>query len=420
MLVNFQACQKDPGSIGINITDPNQLLNAVFTDTITLTAYSTLDDTLNTRNLSDNFLGFLRDPIFGITSTGIFTQFVPSGNSVSFGNSPQLDSIVLTLRYSGDFYGDTLNPFIIQIFRLTEDISSSKVYYQNTIFAHSSDNLTYKYDYQLSPRPKSKVRLDSIVDAHARIRLSDELGNLFLRSTSQMTSNEAFKNFFKGLYICAKPLANNGTLVNFNLRNALSGIQLYYKNDTIARQFQFDIRSTETVRVSNYVHDYEAGDPYFVNQVIRGDSLLGRDKLYVQCMGGVKTIINFPHIKEFRERNIVIAKAELVITNIGENLAFFPQPNRLNINRIDKKGELSVLPDFGTSFWGGAYNASTKEYRFRITRYIQDIILRDDYHPYIYLVADRKAADASRLVLSGTHPFDPGSRLRLEIYYTEY
>jgi len=417
LLISYLGCQQDPGSLGI-IDD---LLNATYTDTITLVAYSVKEDTLNTRNLQSNFLGFIRDPVFGITSTGIFAQFIPTGNSVNFGANPQLDSIVLTFRYSGNFYGDTLNPFSIQIFRLTEDISSSQVYYQNRIFAHASQNLTYDYDYRLAPKPKSKVKLDSLIEAHVRIRLNDELGTLLLRNTSQMISNETFKSFFKGLYICAKPLANNGSLVSFDLTSALSGIQLYYKNDTISRQFQFLIKTGETVRVSSYEHGYESGDPNFVKQVLDKDTLLGTKMLYVQCMGGVKTKIFFPYIKEFKDKNVVINKAELVVTNIGEELNLFPPSNNLNIFRIDKNGEQQYLPDFGTSaYWGGSYNESTKEYRFRITRYIQDIILREDYEPFVYLVANRAASDANRLILSGTNPENPFTRLRLEVYYTEY
>jgi hypothetical protein len=420
MLLNFQGCDKETGTIGLDLKERDDLLKATFTDSITLNAYSVLEDTLNTRNLQSNFLGFIKDPVFGTTSTGIFTQFIPTGNSVNFGNSPQLDSVVLTLRYAGSFYGDTLNPFAIQVYRLTEDISSSKPYYQNYKFAYSSENLTYNYDYRLYPKPKSKVKLDTIVEAHARIRLSDELGDLLLRSTSQMSSNETFKDFFKGLYICASPLANNGSLVNFNLTSALTGIQLYYKNDTVARQFQFLIKSTETVRVSHYEHDYEIGNQNFVNQVVHKDTLLGKEILYVQCMSGVQTKITFPHIKAFKDKKVVINKAELVITNIGEDLNLFPQPSNLNIYRKDRDGTPQTLPDMGTTYWGGNYNETTKEYRFRITRYIQDVIIKEDYEPTIYLVVNRRASDANRLILNGTNPADPAKRLRLEVYYTEY
>ena len=419
LLLVFQGCLKDPNAIGLNLKGDDDLLNATFTDTVTLSAYSVLEDTLNTTNLVSNFLGFIRDPVFGLTSTGIFTQIVPNGNSVNFGDSPQLDSIVLTLRYASGFYGDTLNPFVVQVYRVTEDILSDKNYYQNHILAHSSNNLTYRSDFHLYPKPNSKVRLDTIVEAHARIRLDDELGNLLLRSSSEMLSNARFKNFFKGLYICAKPLSNNGSLVNFNLTSALSGIQLYYKNDTVARRFQF-LMNNETIRISNYDHDYNSGDSYFVSQVIDNDSLLGKNMLYVQCMGGVKTKISFPNIKALKDRNIVINKAELVVTNIGDNSSFFPPPNRLNILRVDKQGEQSLLPDSYYAYWGGEYNEAKREYRFRITKYLQDIILKEDYESYVYLVSYRAAADAYRLILNGTqHDLSP-TRLRLELYYTEY
>ncbi|MCL2167976.1 MAG: DUF4270 domain-containing protein [Lentimicrobiaceae bacterium] len=417
----FQSCQKDISSIGLNLKDRDDLINAIFTDSISINAYSILEDTLNTKNLISNYLGFIKDPVFGTTTAGIYTQFIPQGSSVSLGEFPQLDSIVLTLRYSGGFFGDTLNPFSIKVYRITEDISSTKPYYQNNVFAHSDENLTYKSDFILFPKPTSNVMLDTFVVAHARIKLSDELGNLFLRNVSQMASNESFKSFFKGLYICAIPLANNGSLVNFNLTSEISGIQLYYKNDTIKRQLSFPVRSTETVRISTYQHEYKQGSAEFVNQVLQKDTTLGKDILYLQSMGGVKTKISFPNIKEFKDKNVVINKAELVITNIGEDLNLFPPPNRLNIQGIDKKGEITAIPDYNTSFWGGNYDETNKEYRFRITRYIQSILLRDEYQPYLYLVTDRAAADANRLLLNGTNPTNnSSSRLRLEIYYTEY
>ncbi|MCL1866985.1 MAG: DUF4270 domain-containing protein, partial [Oscillospiraceae bacterium] len=78
--------------------------------------------------------------------------------------------------------------------------------------------------------------------------------------------------------------------------------------------------------------------------------------LYVQCMGGVKTKISFPHIKEFKNRNVVINKAELVITNIGEDINLFPQPNNLNLYKLNTEGEPQALQDAGTTYWGGNYN----------------------------------------------------------------
>jgi hypothetical protein len=82
------------------------------------------------------------------------------------------------------------------------------------------------------------------------------------------------------------------------------------------------------------------------------------------------------------------------------------------------------LPDdpyfTNAAYWGGGYDATNKEYRFRITRYIQDIILNDNFEPSIYLVIEGAASNVNRLILGGTKPDDASSRLRLEVYYTEY
>jgi len=425
ILFSFQSCNKEPDSIGTNLR--NDLINAVFTDTITLTAHSILEDTLNTTNLNSNFLGYLVDEVFGTTTAGIYTQFIPNATSYSLGDSPTCDSIVLTLKYTGSFYGDTLNPFKIEVYRLTEDISSEKIYYQNNSFEYNPKNLTIPEEFILYPKPNTKIKVDSLVEAHLRIKLSDDLGEEFIKKLNNNSiSHDKFKEFFKGLYICPVPIANEGSLVSFSLTSIVTGIQLYYKNNDVQRKISFHIDSKTKptpMRVSTYNHyDYNNASQDFKNQVLDNDSLLGRERLYVQSMGGVKTKITFPNLKALRDKRIVINKAELIISNHHEvDVSKYPPPARLNLQAINEKGKTIFLPDYTTlDYWGGGYDKTNQEYRFRITRYIQNIILKDNLEPYIYLVVDGAARNANRLVLHGTNPLETDKRLRLEIYYTEY
>jgi len=420
MLWVSQSCQKDPSSIGLNIVGRIPL-DAIFTDTTTLIAHSVLEDTLNTTNLIFNFLGYMKDPVFGTTSAGIYTQFVPSGSSISFGESPILDSIVLTLRYTGGFYGDTTHPFTIKVYELDEAMDAKKTYYQNSSLNNKGINLTYNSNFQLYPTPNTRVKLDTITAPHVRIRLDNELGERFLKNASQMATADAFKNFFKGLYICAEASRkNNGSLVNFTLTNALSGIQLYYRNDTIPKRQAFTINNVDVTRFSSYVHDYEYGKEDFKDQVLRESIVLGKKILYVQAMGGVKTKITFPHIK-LLNNNIVVHKAELVITNIGDDLHLYLPPARLGLYGMTPAGVRVFLPDDdNATYFGGSYDATKKEYRFRITKYIQDVIRWNNFEPSIYLVAAGAAANANRLILNGTNPVEVDTRLRLDVYYTEY
>jgi hypothetical protein len=377
-------------------------------------------------------LGYLQDNIFGSTTAGIYTQLVPSGNNVTFGDYPTLDSIVLTLRYTGNFYGDTMSTFAIRVYELSETMDVATTYKQSSSVGHSLENLTYQSDFRITPKPNTKVKVDTLIEAHIRIRLSDKLGNSFLESTAQMKTQEDFKKFFKGLYICAEPvffcisMTNDGTLVIIDLTNSLSGIQLFYKNDDSPKKYYFPVNDKNTVRFNAFTHDYENGDPFFLNQVLHGDTLLGEKILYVQASGGVKTKITFPNIKTLKDKKIVINKAELVITNIEDDLILsnYPTPSRLSLYGVNPKGDNVRLPDdaifTNSAYWGGNYNATEKEYRFRITRFIQDIILHDSFESFIYLVPEGAAASVNRLVFSGTNPENEKTRLRLEVYYTEY
>jgi hypothetical protein len=431
LLTTTSGCKKDINSInsiGLNLR--GNLLNPN-TDTTLIVAYSVLEDSLNTTNLVFNYLGTLKDNIFGITTAGIYTQIVPSGNNANFGGAQQCDSVVLTLRYYGGFYGDTLNPFKIKVYELDEKMESSKTYYQTNTLSYIPKNLTEQPNFTLYPKPNTKVHIDTThLEAHIRIRLKNHLGDRFLQNTTSTATPEAFKDFFKGLYICAESSGGDGSLVNVNLTHSLSGIKLYYtNNDGEAKQFSFEMSRSATVRFSHYEHNYNIGTPentLFVNQVVREnkDTMLGQKMLYVQSMGGVKTKISFPNLKKLKERKIVINKAELVITDIGEDLSVYPSPLKLTIQGVNPSGTLVLLPDdqFFTNqtYWGGGYDATKKEYKFRITRYIEDIIQRDNFKPYIYLVTTEAAANANRLLLGGTNPDNISSKLRLDIYYTEY
>lgn len=425
VLLTSVGCDDDMSSIGLNLKNRDDLLNATFTDTTTLYAYSVLEDSLKTTELANNILGSIVDEIFGMTTAGMATQFIPDGFTTTFGDAPELDSIVLMLRYRGGFFGDTLNPFYVKVYELNETISSTDTFFSNSSIPHTEMNIAYNQNFLLYPKPTSNVMLDTVYGAHIRIRLDDELGQRFLDNVNSMNSNESFKNFFKGLYICAEPAEGSGSLVNINFTHAsLSRIQLYYKDSLLTKKYSFLVssESAKSVRINTFKHNHEMGERKFIQQVLEKDTMLGEEMLYLQSMAGIKTKIGFPHLKTLKDKKMVINKAELVITKVDESKEFYIYPSILTLQGVNKKGTLVRLPDdTGTGgYFGGIYNTGTKEYRFRITRYVQDVILRDNFEPYIYLVVNAAAANASRTLLHGYNTFDPTTRLRLEIYYTEY
>ena len=142
----------------------------------------------------------------------------------------------------------------------------------------------------------------------------------------------------------------------------------------------------------------------------------------------MKTRITFPYLEntfaQFDNR-VVIHRAELVITNADPNEKYFIQPSILTLQGIRKSDNaVRFLPDddyyTSSNYFGGTYDASKSEYRFRITKYVQQLILQqEDWSNTINLIVRGSAVRPHRLVFDGTDLASP-TRLRLEITYSKY
>ena len=139
----FNAC-KDPNDAGLGVLPDNDLINAEYVDTFTITMRSQMIDSVRTGNLTQDMLGDYLDPEFGRISAGTAAQFRLTGANVVFGNNPAnltLDSIMLRLDLEG-FYGRYNDPLELEIFELTEPIPADSQLYSNSYVAFDSS-----YDY---------------------------------------------------------------------------------------------------------------------------------------------------------------------------------------------------------------------------------------------------------------------------------
>ncbi len=421
----FSACNDQNSSIGLGLT--NQL-GTDFTDTVTVSAYSLLEDTISTTNMTANLIGEIHDPVFGDCKASTYAQFDLTGTSVNFGEAPVIDSVILTLQLAS-YYGDTNSRVGIRIYQLTEEISATNYNSASTI-AYDATPLNYTLtDYTI--QPTTNVIVDTGLNSpHIRIRLSQAFGQYLLDNQAQMTSNAAFKNFFKGLCLSTEShTGSTGYMILTSLTSALSGISLYYHNSTTPTTKYVFPCNTECMRFTNYSHDYSASsDVDFVQEVIQGDTSIGGRKLFLQATGGVKTKITFPHLRDsFKEldKRVVINRAELVITDISPEEVYLIHPAALTLQGIKENGSITYLPDddvyTSESYFGGTYDEDKHEYRFRITEYIQNQIHGvGDLTNSIYLVVNGAAVRANRLIAGGTDASNGESRLRLELSYTSY
>lgn len=427
MIFGAFSCNKNPEKIGDNLQPDRNQIQLLKTDTTTIVAYSVIDDSIRTDEASNMLLGSIKDPVFGTVVAGFYTQLRLSTNGHSFGTNPQLDSLVLQMAYS-NYYGDTTTLQTLQVFELEEDLDVDSAYYSN--FSKQTGSFDYA-NHSFYPHPNAPFIFGEDTLAPAiRVRLSDisaELGNKILQlPDSELDSNTNFKEAFKGLFITAQTTATGGAISYFNLPTTSTRLSIYYSNDTDdSLRYDFYITSTEA-RFNRYQHfGYQDASQAFKSQVLDRDTLLGQQNLYVQAMGGIKTKLRFPNLvamKKATGENLIINEAKLIFSSNNDDESFSP-PSQVALLKDDGAGGYEVLPDQyeGDAYFGGLYKKSVKEYQFRITRYVQDMVLngeeRDDFG--LYMIVYGASAKADRWVFNGINPIaDTLKPLRLELTYS--
>jgi hypothetical protein len=158
-----------------------------------------------------------------------------------------------------------------------------------------------------------------------------------------------------------------------------------------------------------------------LRQQLEGDTSLGQQYLFAQGLAGTKIKIRFPYLAQwFDSEKIVINDAQLILGNSSVSTVF-PRPSRLVLRGIGENGSTSpvsiVDENEGSGYFDGRYDAATNSYRFRITRYVQQMLTGKVRDNGFHLLVPSSAINGARLVLNGTS--SPQSDLKLYLRYTK-
>lgn len=425
------SCKKDPYKVGINLLPPSDTLNVSTSDTASFIAHSSLQDSLRTDKTSTNILGSLMDPVFGSTTASWYMQYWLSAEAPDFGKNPVLDSVVLMIPY-GKIYGDSNSIQTLNVYELSQDIHYDSAYYSNQSARTYGIRLA---NYSFKPAPHDSLTIGGAkkpnIPPHIRINLSKNtnyFGKKLLSGQAYMVVNTSFLSFMKGLYIESERVPFGGALLSFDPTSTLSNIVLYYRNppDTAKHQYIF-VGSPYSGRFNHIDHNhYVSSTNDFKQQVLQHDTVLGRDKLYIQGLGGVRVQLRMPFLKNFAKTGkIAINSAVLTVTNAETDTTLQP-PVKLTLVVVDSVGHIGFLPDEseGSAYFGGSYNTSARTYKFRITRHLQQILDGTVKNYDFYLLANDPTVNVlvpNRVILAGTKPQLPGlsgDHMRLEVIYT--
>ena len=427
LLVGFVSCKKVPQQIGNSLQPSGNYIKVEFTGDNDIIAEVDYVDSLSTKSASLSLLGSMNDPHFGSSDLSFYTQIGLSSNSVKWGEDAVVDSVVLQMVYSG-YYGDTTSSMTVRVYEVLEDMfADSSSYYSNTTLSYNETELA---NYTFLPRPKTKSNIDddSLTNAVIRIPIDKSLGERFINDeTTAFTSNAAFMNYFKGLYLSCEPTTSTGSICYFNLLNNKSFMRVYYHDNHDTLEYNFNV-SNKYVRFNHFEHDYSTAQA-----PITFNDTTNNKYLYVQSTAGVRSRLIFPNIAKWAEEmntNVLINEAKLILTGVSDivngisnDTTLFTPPVQLVAVKANADGSYTLLPDqfVGTNYFGGYYDPDTDQVWFRISEYIQDLILAgsgaDNYGIYIYTYSG--SFNAKRWIFGGPDNEDPAKRVKLEIVYSQ-
>lgn len=408
---SFTGC-KDPSIEDTDLLTQDDNLSLA-KDTLYFNTRTIRENTLKATNVSTVTLGRIDDPAFGKTATSFYTQCRLNKNNVNFGVNPVLDSVVLSFRYSGK-YGKFDQPVNLVVYQLNQKIDTFN-YNLNDAFQVKLPAIGQLNGFVPS-LTDSAVVLGKKQAPQLRIPLTTAFGNqILLTDSSNLVDNAAFLNFFKGLYVTVSSPSGNG-LVYLDVKSGLSGITIFYKNDT-EDSLQLYIPSTG-VSVNHIDNDY-AGSPAqtAMSSVVAQPGV----NSFIQGGAGTYTRLEVVDLDSF-PKNIAVNKAELILTQSTDTT--YLAPLLLDLFRVsDFDGPVS-LEDEGLSHYGGTRlvenvnGVSLTRYRFNIKKYFQKLINGVHNNKGFFLKTLSPNTNSERVVIANSLN-DPNFKIVLIVTYTK-
>ena len=203
--ISTTGCKKPEQNIGLGIQPEEDILNAHYTDTVSIEAYTLIEDSLRMDDFSRSLLGNQLDPIFGKSSASIFTQLRLTSSNVDFGDIDllEVDSIILSIAYGDDIYGNR-NSQYFSVHEIEEQLFIDSVYYSNQKVAFNPTNLVNNTLEPTVIDPTATTIVDGeSVTGLLQIPLTPALGDQLIAAsgTDSLSNNVIFSEFFQGLYI---------------------------------------------------------------------------------------------------------------------------------------------------------------------------------------------------------------------------
>jgi hypothetical protein len=330
------ACNKVDITFGASAstTDPN----ITYFDNYKVDIATYKPDSFITSNHQVFSIGYHYDSVFGVVKVGSFAQLnLPATNPLlNVTETIVFDSLVLRIKPNGAFYGDSTLPMRINVYRLNQNITTSDnsdIYYNTAAF-----------NYAAAPIGQQTVSLNGKYATPVSVRLSDALGqellNKFKNSDNDVSTQDNFLNYFKGIYISADSGISR-SLAYFNVDTDTALVQLNYHQNGVtpeAKVIKFTYNQTKQFNNISFRYTNSKFASFKNNKAQLISSTSSGNQAFLNTNLGADIKISFPTLLSLKELHpyVKVVKAELIIKPDIKSYSYpYQLPATLNVYSTD-------------------------------------------------------------------------------------
>ena len=445
--VSFVSCQWGDQVDALVQPNPDEFA-ALFSDTSSVVLSTVATDSMMTGSQSRHLVGRYTDPFFGkMHATSNIQVGLTNTGAISVPETAVYDSLALSLRYDGYYYGDTTKLMNITVHRHLSDMMDKSVYYNSDQTPYEATPIGRKRFYP-SPRPSAGTVGSATGRVDLHIKLSDELGKeIFdLAKAGKLSNNAEFVNLLKGLAILPAT-TDNSAVVGFLPNN--TALRLYHHTPDAVEGLDKDSVSVELVGIYNTTGADRKGtilEKLPNTYRVALPSAQSGNMAFVQAGTGIMTRVDLPSIRQLNNLNYTFANtAQLILQPVRSSItnAYF-LPSSLYVYLCDKNNDyilsggsplpLTTLTSAGTSAVVGTlvndFVNDRQYYTVDVSQFVRDIMASESEISYglllrtsatsvsggLYDVNSEFSKSFTRIVFADQA--NPNGRTKLEIKYT--
>jgi hypothetical protein len=222
----LSSCYKKDIQVGSELANSHTRLITV--DTVTAILSSYVLDSFPTSGNNVILVGNYKDAYLGNTTISSFFQpgfpTLPSDISTLLPKNAVFDSLMLYMRPSGYFYGDTTKPLKLAVYRLTDqpdytNLGTNRLYNTSNIGVFPTPLATFSQKIRPAFKDSVKIKLPNALGKEFFTKIQSN-ANEFLNATN-------FMDYFRGLSV--KPDGNDtGAVYGFNVADSSVRVRLHF------------------------------------------------------------------------------------------------------------------------------------------------------------------------------------------------